>query len=175
MCLDSHLLAHIQYGTSGTMREAAGTNVFPKWDEQTIDINPILFRKFRFQLDHALFLRGRLYISPAIRDAVNVNVHANERLATGNSHHKMRALWTDTRKRTQGFFIAGKLAIELIYNTLCQLVNLNRLALMKCRLPDQRIDFIGGKPTHFLWRARFLEQSPRHGNCHLIVRTNRNH
>src|SRR5690349_19669393 len=132
MCLNADLLAHFQYGTSGTMWKIACANMLSKWDKQTIDVDPIALGKFRFQLDHALLGCGCFDIAPAIGHAMDVNVHANEWLATGNSHDEMRALGTNTRKRTQGFFITRKFAVEFINDALCQVVNLNSLAFVEC-------------------------------------------
>lgn len=86
MCRNADLLAHIQYRTSRTAWKAPGANMFSKGDKQTVDVDPVFLGKFRFQLDHRFFGRGRLYIAPAIRDAVHVDVHADERFATGDAH-----------------------------------------------------------------------------------------
>src|SRR5215217_6402671 len=136
MCVDPYLLAHIQDWTGGAMRKIAGANVFSKWNEQTIDVDPMTFGKFRFELDHGLFGRGCLHIPPAIGHAMDMDIHTDEWILTRNSHHEVRTLGTNPRKRAQDFLVTRKLAIKLIEDPQCHLTDLDCLAIMKRRLTD---------------------------------------
>ena len=141
MCCNSYLLAHIQYGAGGTVRHTAGTNMFSKWNKQTIDLDPIALWKFRLQRDHCLFRRGGSDISPAVGHPVDMDIHADEWLATSNAQDKVGALGSYTGKGEHGLFITRKASTKFTYYALGHLQDLSRLPLVKGGLLDQRIDF----------------------------------
>jgi hypothetical protein len=55
MSLHTDLLAHIQNGTGGTVREVTGANMFAEGDEQTVDLDPIAAREFGFKFQKRFF------------------------------------------------------------------------------------------------------------------------
>src|SRR5687767_14479443 len=107
MSLDTHLLAHIQDGTGGAVRKVAGADMLAEGDEQPVDLDPIAARQFGFK-GQQRFFRGRsLYITPTIGHTMNMNIHADEWLSTGNTQNQMCTLWADPGERAQDLSITG--------------------------------------------------------------------
>lgn len=80
------------------MGEIAGANVFAEGHKQAVDLDPIAAREDLAERDHGLFWCGCPHVSPAIGHAVDMNIHADERLSTGNAQNEMSAFWTHPRK-----------------------------------------------------------------------------
>jgi len=97
--LDTYLLAHIQYRAGGAFGERARTNVFAKRDKQTVNINPMFLRQFGFQGQHRLLRSAGFDIAPAIRHAMDVDIHTDNGLATGYAQRQIRTLRSHARKR----------------------------------------------------------------------------
>ena len=65
--------------------ELPGANVFAKRHEQAIDVNPMFAREFGSEGFHRFFRRGGFDIAPTIRDAMDVDVHADGWLSAGDA------------------------------------------------------------------------------------------
>ena len=85
MCFDAHLLAHFQNGAGGAVRQVTGADVFPKGDEQTIDLNPIAAGQFFAERNHCLLRGGCFYIAPAIGHTMDMYIYADEWLAASDT------------------------------------------------------------------------------------------
>ena len=89
MRLDPYLLAHIEDWADRTARPAPGTDMLAKWHQEAIDFYPVLRWEHGFQCGHGLFWGTRLDISPAVGDAVDMNIHANAGLLTPDAQHQV--------------------------------------------------------------------------------------
>src|SRR5689334_20583603 len=107
MGFHSDLLAHLQHRACGTMRKSSGTNMFPKGNQQSIDVDPITLWKFFLQGKHGFFWRGCLYVAPTIRNAVDMNIDADKWLTAGNTHYEMGTFGTHPCKGEQRLFVTG--------------------------------------------------------------------
>ena len=99
MSLDTHLLAHVQDRTDRAARTAPSTDVFPKRHQEAVDLHPVLLWEHGFECGHGLFWSLPMHISPAVGDAVDVNVDANTRLLTPNAQHEVGAFGTNAAER----------------------------------------------------------------------------
>ena len=84
MCLDADLLTHVEHGTGGAVGQIAGAYMFAEGYKQAVDLDPIPTREFRFQRQHGFFWRRCLHVAPTIGDPVDMHIHTDERLTTGN-------------------------------------------------------------------------------------------
>src|SRR3712207_8212502 len=65
-------------------------------------------------------------VTPTVRDAVDVDVDADPRLAAGDAERQVRALRPDAVERRQGLEVARQLAAELLDDAPRDRLNLDR-------------------------------------------------
>src|SRR5262249_42858962 len=99
MSLDTHLLAHVQDRTARAARTAPRTDMFPKRHQEAVDLYPVLLWEHSFECGHGLFWGLLVHISPAVGDAVDVNVDANTWLPTPYAQHEVGAFGTNAAER----------------------------------------------------------------------------
>ena len=92
MRFDADLFAHIEQRAGGAARRRAGTDMLAEGDKQLIYLDPVAARQFAFEGFHSPFRRSRLDISPAVRDAMNVNIDPDARIIARYAHHEVGAL-----------------------------------------------------------------------------------
>ena len=85
MLSDSDLMAHLEYGTGGTVGADAFADVLAKRDEQAVDLDPITLWKLFLQFDHGLFGSAGMHIAPTIDDAMDVDIDADAPLAASHA------------------------------------------------------------------------------------------
>ena len=100
MRLDADLLAHIQHGTGETVRKVTGANMLAEGDEQPVDLNPIAAREFGLKRHQRFFRSRSFHIAPAVGHTMDMNIHADEWLSTGNAQNQVCTLRSDARKGT---------------------------------------------------------------------------
>ena len=67
--------------------------------QEAIDLHPILLWEHGFKCSHRALWSGPMHISPAVGDAVHVNVDTNTGLLTPNTQDEVGAFGTNTAKR----------------------------------------------------------------------------
>src|SRR5438067_1020729 len=92
------LPAHRQDGTGGTLRQPSRADVFAEGHQERVDLDPVAFRQARLEGGHGFLRRGRRHVAPAVGDAVNVDVHADGRMAAGDADREVSTFRADTVK-----------------------------------------------------------------------------
>jgi hypothetical protein len=123
--------------------------VFAEWDKQTINFYPIDARQNSCEDGRRLFWSRRVYISPAIRDAVHVDIDSDARLVTSNAEHEVGALRTNPVKGAEHGRFAGQNAIMFLDDAASDFVDLSRLRLMKGAGVNAFINGRDCRTTHF--------------------------
>jgi hypothetical protein len=102
MAIHADLAAHAQNGTSGAFGHYARADMLTERDKQTVDFDPVAFWQFGLQSGRCLIRSIGLDIAPPVRDAVNVDVHADSCLSTGDPQHQVGALDAHAEERQKG-------------------------------------------------------------------------
>jgi hypothetical protein len=169
MCGDSHLPAHIQEWAGGAVGQAGGADVLAEWDEQLVDLNPVRLGQDLFERQAGLFGGCRGNIAPAVCNAVDVNVDADERLPAGYSERQMGAFNADAVEAEQGLLVAGQLALVMVNDLLGDGENLAGFAIGKRAGGDQLKDLLLGELSDLLRTGGNLEQAHSSRQRDLIV------
>jgi 5-formyltetrahydrofolate cyclo-ligase len=172
---DSHLLAHLQHGTGGALGQVPCANVLSERYQQTVDLHPIALRKYLFERYHRLFRCRGSHITPAVGDAVHVDVHADVGLAVGDAQHKMSTFWSDTRERLQDLWITGQIPLEFVKDTARNLMDLGGFALVESAFLDQVVDLAWRELVYLGGCASALEQSLGSWQGYLVVGADGDH
>ena len=77
---DADLSAHGEENAGGAFGPGSRADEFAKRNEAFIDLDPVLFGQLGGQRLHARFRRGGVNVSPAVSDAMNMNVNGDKRL-----------------------------------------------------------------------------------------------
>src|SRR5690242_9000303 len=95
----AHLAAHGEDRTCGAARQTPGTDMLAERDEQTINFYPIGARQNFCEHGRRLFRSRRVYIPPAIRHTVYVDIDSDTRLIASDTEHEVGALRSNSMKR----------------------------------------------------------------------------
>jgi hypothetical protein len=144
--------------------------VLPKWNEQPIDLDPVLFGQMLLEDAASCFRRGRPDKSPPVSDPVNVDVDADLGGPAGNSEREIGALRPHTPKGSHYFEVARQIARELIGDTLCEISDILRLRFVETRGANQLCNFPDPETADFVSGRRCLEQSQRGGKRDFVSR-----
>ena len=98
--LHTALLTHVQYRAGRTARTVPSTDMLAKRYQEAIDLHPVLLREHGFKSRHRALWSGPLHITPAVSDAVHVNVDTNTGLLTPNTQDEVGAFGTNAAERT---------------------------------------------------------------------------
>ena len=103
---NANLLTHVQHGARRTTGSLPRADMFAEGHEQPVDFNPVSTWQFCFEDSQgALRSRGG-HITPAVRHTVDVDVHANEWLITGDAQRQVCTLRPYSGKREQNLPVA---------------------------------------------------------------------
>src|SRR5574341_1043219 len=145
-----------------------------EWHQQAIDFDPIAAWQFGFQRERRPLWSGRGHVAPAIRDAVNVDIHSNARLAAGNTHHQVGALGSHARQRQQHLLITRKFPTIFIPHATRDLMDLLSLTFVKRTGTDDVANFGGCESADGLRGAGDPKETARRWQHHFIVGPDRN-
>ena len=168
-----HLVAHIEHRAGAALGPPAGADVFAEGDEQRVEFDPVVAGQFLFQDGHRFLGRLRVDVAPAIRDAVDVDVDADARLAAGDAEHEVRAFRADAFEREQGGLVARELAVEFIDDTAGDAMDLPGFGRMEGGVVDQGVDGGRQQVRGFSGRASFREELAGGGDGDFVTRANR--
>jgi hypothetical protein len=126
------------------MRPGSGANMFAKGHEQGVDFHPVSRRQFLLQRRHRFLRRARLDQAPAIGNAVDVDIDADQRQAARDADGEVGTLGADTMKGLQHGRIARKRPAELLHRLAGDGANGLGLGLMERAGGDQAVDGLFG-------------------------------
>lgn len=89
---------HFEHGARRAAWSASRADVLAERYEQAVQLDPVALWKLFMKHRHRLFGRRGVDISPAIDDAMNMNIDADIRLIAGDSQNQAGALGTDAAK-----------------------------------------------------------------------------
>lgn len=115
----------------------AYTNMLAKRHQYTIYLNPVLSRESGLKCRYGLFRGLSLNVTPAIGDTMNVNIHTDQRNATGNAQCEISTFRPDPSKREQDLPITGELTTIFRDCPLGDLIDLFGFAFGKGTRLDQ--------------------------------------
>ena len=169
---DVNLAAVLQHRTGGTPGQGASTNVLSERDQQPVYLDPVpLWKLFLERLPGPL--RGlRLYVAPAVRHALDVDVHTDPALTFRDAKCQIRAFGPDAVKRHQDFRIGWQRSAKFLDRADGNVVDLLGLSMMKRRGPDEIIDPGYVEARDFLRTPSNLEEPDRRWQAFLIARAN---
>ncbi len=84
-------------------------------------------------------------VAPTVRDAVNVDIHADNRLAAGNPEREVGALDPNTGEGAHRRLVTGQVAAELNDDALGDVADLDGFALVEGGGPDELVDLLRGE------------------------------
>ena len=156
------------------MGTCACANVLSERNEQGVDLNPVSLRQSFLKRGHRFFRRRCLHQSPTVRNAVNVNIHADEWQATGDPQSQVGAFGADTMKSLKHGGVTGKRAAVFFYGLTGNCTNSPGLGLVKGAGRDQAINLCFGKAGNLVGCAGSAKQGVSDGDGRFVPCANGN-
>jgi hypothetical protein len=116
--------------------------MLPERDKEAVDVDPVLLRQDVFEGGHGALRRSCVHVSPAVRNSVDVNIHANVWLVTRNTEDEMGAFGANTMERLQQPRVAWQRTAMVRDNTAGDVVNLRRFHVVKGAVRDRLLDHL---------------------------------
>src|SRR5215203_2689170 len=110
MCGNSYLATKFQYRAGGAIRPFAGTNVFSKRHEQTVDVDPLFLWNLLFECLHGLLRCFCLHKAPAVGNPVHMYIYTYARVPAGYAQSKISTFWAYTFQGCKLFIIGRNVA-----------------------------------------------------------------
>jgi hypothetical protein len=104
---DADLVTELKNGALGAVGQAAGANVLAERDEKSIYVYPVALGELFSEHGEGLVGAVRGDITPAVGDTMDVNVHADDFVAAGNTEGQVGAFGADTGEGDHQVTLAG--------------------------------------------------------------------
>jgi hypothetical protein len=167
------LLADVENRARAALWAVAGANMFAKGDKQTIELDPKLARQVSVKLRHCFFGTRGVDVTPAVGDAVDVNVDADAWPTASDAQDQVGTFWSDAAKGEKCFFVAREVAVEIVDHSPGDPVNLFGFGFVEGAVVDQAIDLSWPEFGHVLRSPRRREQIERGWNGDFVPGANR--
>ena len=169
-----HLRTHVEHRTSRTTRQGSRADMFAKWNQEAVDLDPIWLREYGFERLHGAFWRESLHVSPAVGHTVNMYINTDRWLMAGNAQNQIGAFGTHATERAQQIGITGQRTAVYGGKMACYVMNLLGLGVVEGTRANGLVNGFRGELSHRRWRARFGKQPMGARQRHVVTRPNGN-